>query len=129
MTYSQAVALALEGKEEGYRYLYESTYQSKFYLAVKYMNRQEAAEDVLQEAYANAFSKLDTLKEPEAFPCWLGMIVANEAKNALQKNNPLLFSEVQSQEDEDFILEVEDTREDARPELSYSKKETQELVR
>ena len=129
MTYSQAVSLALQGKEEGFRYLYESTYQSKFYLAVKYMNRQEAAEDVLQEAYAKAFSKLDTLKEPEAFPGWLGMIVANEAKNALQKKNPLLFSEVQTQEDEDFIPEVEDTREEAQPELSYSRKETQELVR
>lgn len=128
MTYSQAVSLALQGKEEGFRYLYESTYQSKFYLAVKYMNRQEAAEDVLQEAYAKAFSKLDTLKEPEAFPGWLGMIVANEAKNALQKKNPLLFSEVQTQE-EDFIPEVEDTREEAQPELSYSRKETQELVR
>ena len=128
MTYSQAVSLALQGKEEGFRYLYESTYQSKFYLAVKYMNRQEAAEDVLQEAYAKAFSKLDTLKEPEAFPGWLGMIVANEAKNALQKKNPLLFSEVQTQE-EDFVPEVEDTRETSQPELSYSRKETQELVR
>ena len=128
MTYSQAVSLALQGKEEGFRYLYESTYQSKFYLAVKYMNRQEAAEDVLQEAYAKAFSKLDTLKEPEAFPGWLGMIVANEAKNALQKKNPLLFSEVQTQE-EDFAPEVEDTRETSQPELSYSRKETQELVR
>ena len=68
------------------------------------------------------------LKEPEAFPGWLGMIVANEAKNALQKKNPLLFSEVQTQE-EDFIPEVEDTREEAQPELSYSRKETQELVR
>ena len=56
------------------------------------------------------------------------MIVANEAKNALQKKNPLLFSEVQTQE-EDFIPEVEDTREEAQPELSYSRKETQELVR
>lgn len=129
MTYSQAVSLALQGKEEGFRYLYESTYQSKFYLAVKYMNRQEAAEDVLQEAYAKAFSRLDTLKEPEAFPGWLGMIVANEAKNALQKKNPLLFSEVQTQEDEDFVPEVEDTRDASQPELSYSRKETQELVR
>lgn len=129
MTYSQAVSLALQGKEEGFRYLYESTYQSKFYLAVKYMNRQEAAEDVLQEAYAKAFSRLDTLKEPEAFPGWLGMIVANEAKNALQKKNPLLFSEVQTQEDEDFVPEVEDTRQTSQPELSYSRKETQELVR
>ena len=70
MTYSQAVSLALQGKEEGFRYLYESTYQSKFYLAVKYMNRQEAAEDVLQEAYLKLWSKreeLTVISNPEAF--------------------------------------------------------------
>lgn len=31
------------------------------------MKNKEAAEDVLQEAYMKAFSKLDKLSEPEAF--------------------------------------------------------------
>lgn len=127
----QAVLLALEGKEEGFRFLYESTYKSKYYLALKYMKNEDAAQDVLQEAYAKAFSRLDTLKKPEAFSAWLGMIVANAAKNALQKKNPLLFSEAEADApDEDpFYLDVEDEKEENQPELSYSKQETQQLVR
>lgn len=131
MDYKQAVLMALDGDEEGYRLLYEATYKSKYYLALKYMKDEDAAQDVLQDAYAKAFSRLDTLKTPEAFPGWLGMIVANLAKNALQKKNPLLFSEAESDTpDEDpFYLDVEDEKEENQPELSYSKQETQTLVR
>ncbi|MFR9098561.1 MAG: hypothetical protein ACLVI9_01555 [Anaerostipes hadrus] len=35
---------------------------------------------MLQDAYLKAFSKLGTLKQPEVFEGWLGMIVANTAK-------------------------------------------------
>lgn len=51
MDYQEAVALAKSGKEEGFRFLYEATYQSKLYLAVQYMKNEHEAEDVLQEAY------------------------------------------------------------------------------
>ena len=33
-------------------------------------------------------------ENPEKFASWLGSIVANTAKNALQKKNPMLFSEI-----------------------------------
>ena len=61
--------------------MYQSTYQKKFYIAKKYMGNDSDAQDVLQDAYVQAFSKLDTLKEPNKFPGWLGMIVANTAKD------------------------------------------------
>lgn len=126
----QAVRLAKEGKDEGFRYLYESTYKTKYYLAVKYMKNEDAAEDVLQDAYIRAFSSLDSLENPEAFPAWLGMIVANTAKNALKKRNPLLFSDVsQEGDDEPFEYEVADESTESQPENAYSRKETQELVR
>ncbi len=48
MDYQEAVALAKSGKEEGFRFLYEATYQSKLYLAVQYMKNEHEAEDVLQ---------------------------------------------------------------------------------
>ena len=35
MNYSQAEALAKEGKEIGFQFLYESTYKNKYYLALK----------------------------------------------------------------------------------------------
>lgn len=129
MNYSEAVRLAKGGKEEGYTFLYESTYKEKYYLALKYMKNEEAARDVLQDAYIRAFSKLETLNDPESFPAWLGMIVANTAKNALMKRNPMLFSDVAvDEEGESFEYQIEDDNPEIQPETAYTRQETQELV-
>ena len=67
MNYSEAVAIALEGKEQGFQFLYEESYKSKYYLSLQYMKNKEAAEDVLQDAYIKAFKNLNKLQEPAAF--------------------------------------------------------------
>ena len=126
MDIKDAVELALNKKEEGFTYLYESTYQDKYYLALKFMHDPAQAQDVLQVAYERAFRKLDTLENPELFSSWLSRIVANTAKNALAKNKPLLFTDLQ--EDDDIEYEVEDPSDQYQPNRAYSKKEIQELV-
>ena len=76
-----------------------------------------------------AFSKLDKLSEPEAFEGWLGTIVANTAKNALVRKNPLLFTDVAvDNEGEEFTYDVEDENPDNQPEMAYTREETRELV-
>lgn len=131
MTYEQAVELAKRKEDAGYRFLYESTYRDKYYIALKYMQNEEDALDVLQDAYMKAFDKLDTLHEAEKFPAWLGMIVANTAKNTLAKKKPILFSEMSTENDEGdyFEYQIEDEKIENQPELSYTKEETKELVR
>ena len=130
MDYKEAVALARQGDERGYGFLYETTYKSKYYLALQYMKNEEAAQDVLQEAYIRAFTRLDMLTEPEAFPGWLGRIVANTAKNMLVKKNPMLFSQMETEgEGENFEYRIEDDSIENQPELSYTRQETRELVR
>lgn len=129
MNYTQAVEAAKKGEEEGFTFLYEQTYKSKYYLAMKYVRNEEIAKDVLQDAYMKAFLKLDTLENPEAFAGWLGIIVANTAKNELKKNNPMLFTELEGDsEEERFEYQIEDENIDNQPEMAYSQKETQELV-
>lgn len=129
MNYTEAVMLVKQGDENGFNFLYEETYKSKYYLALKYMQNEEAAKDVLQDAYIQAFRKLDTLENPEKFASWLGIIVANTAKNALQKKNPMLFSEIMGdQEEEEFEYQIEDESIENQPEIAYSQRETQELV-
>ena len=90
--YAEAVASALAGNQEGYDFLYQSTYQKKFFIAKKYLGNDMDAQDVLQDAYVQAFTKLNTLQDYQKFPNWFGMIVANTAKNALQKKKMLFFS-------------------------------------
>ena len=121
MNYTEAVSLARAGEERGFGFLYQNTYKSKYYLALQYMKNEEAAKDVLQEAYIKAFSKLDALGNPEAFPGWLGTIVANTAKNMLAKNNPMLFSDVAADdENENFEYQIEDENAENQPELFYT---------
>ena len=129
MTYTEAIDLARAGEERGYGFLYEKTYKSKYYLALQYMKNDEEAEDVLQEAYMKAFAKIDTLENPEAFPGWFGMIVANTAKNMLGKKRPVLFSDLAvDEEGEQFEYQIEDDDLEVQPELSYTRQETKELV-
>lgn len=129
MNFTEAVQLAKSGNEAGYRYLYNATYQSKYYLALQYMKNDVDAQDVIQEAYIKAFANLHRLEQPEAFSSWLGRIVANTAKNELAKKNPLLFSDMGTEEqDEPFENQVEDENVYIQPELSYTRQETQELV-
>ena len=129
MNYTEAVKLARAGKQQGFEFLFESTYKSKYYLALQYMRDEEAAKDVLQEAYMRAFSKLEALQNPEAFPGWLGIIVANTARNMLAKKSPQLFSAVDSEEGTDRPeFQIADERIDSQPELAYTRQETQELV-
>ena len=129
-SYTQAIKLARSGNESGFEYLYESTYQNKYYLALQYMKNEESAKDVLQEAYIKAFSKLDKLDDPEAFSSWLGVIVANTAKNVLKKKSPMLFSDLSKQDEEEYPEDqIQDELIQNQPELSYTQKEMQSLVR
>ncbi len=80
------------GNQEGYDFLYQSTYQKKFFIAKKYMGNDMDAQDVLQDAYVQAFTKLNTLQDYQKFPNWFGMIVANTAKKcASEKENAVLL--------------------------------------
>lgn len=129
-SYDEALREAINGNNEGLAYLYEKTYYDKYYIALKYMGNEQDAQDVLQDAYVSAWNKLSTLKEPEKFPAWFGVIVANTAKNALIKKKPMLFSELatESEKGEYIEYEIEDDCVDYQPERNYTIKETQQLV-
>ena len=95
MNYAEAVSLARAGEERGFGFLYQNTYRSKYYLALQYMKNEEAAKDVLQEAYIKAFSKLDTLSSPEAFPAGLERLLQIRQKICWQRKIPCCFPTLQ----------------------------------
>lgn len=130
MDYKKAVEAALKGNESAFSVLYESTQRDMYYIALKYMKNEEDAMDVLQDSYIKAWQSLATLKDPASFRAWFGRIVANTAKNALAKKRPMLFSQLEGENDEgeQFALDIEDEKSEFQPERSYTQKETQELV-
>lgn len=99
-------------------------------LALKYVKDEEAAKDVLQEAYIRAWKNLDKLKEPEKFDSWLAQIVVNTAKNELEKRNhtPLDLRMESGEEEDAEIMDQAVSVWENEPELEYTKEETRQLV-
>ncbi len=129
-SFTQAVKEALKGNNDGFAYLYENTYYDKYYIALKYVNNEQDAQDVLHDAYLIAWQKLGTLKDAEKFPSWLGMIVANTAKNVLVKKKPTLFSQLDKVDSDGDVVEyeMEDDYVGAQPEMNYTIQETQQFL-
>ena len=129
-SFTQAVKEALKGNNDGFTYLYENTYYDKYYIALKYVNNDQDAQDVLHDAYLIAWQKLGTLKDAEKFPSWLGMIVANTAKNALIKKKPTLFSQLDKVDSDGDVVEyeMEDDYVGEQPEMNYTIQETQQFL-
>lgn len=130
MIYTQAVEKACNGDSTGFEFLYDTTKNNKYYLALKYVKDEEAAKDVLQEAYIRAWKNLDKLKEPEKFDFWLAQIVVNTAKNELEKRNhtPLDLRMESGEEEDAEIMDQAVSVWENEPELEYTKEETRQLV-
>lgn len=72
--------------DESARYrLYQLYSKAMFNLSYRMMNNREEAEDMLQEAFTQAFMKLETFRYESSFGSWLKRIVVNTCINAMNK--------------------------------------------
>ncbi len=124
----RAVELAKKGDNNGITYLYEKTYQRAYYIALKYLKNEYNAQDVLQESYIKAFQSLEQLEGASKFESWFGRIVATRSMNELKKDNPMLFSMTENEDEGDISDIFEDDRIDTCPELAMDQKETARLI-
>ena len=69
--------------------IYKLYYKAMFNTAMRIMQNSYDAEDVMQEAFLNAFTKLDTFKGEVPFGAWLKKIVINRSLTHIKKKNKL----------------------------------------
>ena len=67
----QLVEQAGDNNQKAIEELYHITYSVMYSLAMTLCDNHSDAEDILQESYVRAFSKLDTLAEKAAFINWI----------------------------------------------------------
>ena len=79
------VRAALGGSERAFRALVERYQRAVFSLVVRMLGNREDAEDVAQEAFVKAFTKLDTFDPSFKFSNWLFKIAHNTALDALRR--------------------------------------------
>ena len=66
--------------------IYKLYYKAMYNTAFRIVNDPFEAEDVMQESFLSAFTKLDSFSEQVTFGAWLKKIVINNSITALKKN-------------------------------------------
>lgn len=76
--------------------IYELYYKAMYNTALRISGNPTEAEDIMQEAFLSAFSKLDTLSGEVTFGAWLKQIVVNKALDFV-KQRKIPFENIESQ--------------------------------
>ncbi|MDO8927867.1 MAG: sigma-70 family RNA polymerase sigma factor [Bacteroidota bacterium] len=69
--------------------LYKIYYKPMYNICLRMVGSQVEAEDVMQEAFLNAFTKIDTYQGVVSFGAWLKKIVINRSLDHLKNYQPL----------------------------------------
>lgn len=83
--HKELIEASKRGDNRARRQLYELYARAMFNISFRMMNNREDAEDILQEAFVQAFSKLDSFRYDSTFGAWLKRIVINTCINAINK--------------------------------------------
>lgn len=129
---AENVKLARTGDQAAIAHLYEQSYNAVFYSIRSVLKDEDAAMDVLQDAYIKAFSSLDQLSDDTSFVPWVKRIAINRAKDYLKKSKPVLFTELNAaSEESDEPVEDRFRDENVRsmPEAVLDQQATVELIR
>jgi RNA polymerase sigma factor (sigma-70 family) len=102
--------------------IYELYYRAMYNTALRMLHDVVEAEDLMQEAFLDAFRKIDSYKGDAAFGSWLKRIVVNKCINVLNKRKAF-FTEIDEErnvysdeepEQEDLTHQVAEVREGIR---------------
>jgi len=88
----QLVARCRKGEQRAQMELYNKYQKAMYNTALRIVNDTAEAEDVMQEAFINAFLKIDTFKGHSTFGAWLKKITINLSFNSFNKRSK--FKEV-----------------------------------
>ncbi len=71
--------------------LYQLTFKSSYYLALKITGNESIAAQSVEASYKKAFSSIASIKNPESFEAWIKHITAVKSIELLKQNNQLVF--------------------------------------
>lgn len=103
----QLVQQCKSGNQNAQLEVYNRYYKAMYNTAVRIVKDSFEAEDIMQDSFLTAFTKLDSLKETVTFGSWLKRIVINNSIYHFNKSNK--YNEVAL---DDVLFKIEDDDED-----------------
>ena len=100
----QLIDLCKSNNQQAQLEVYNRYFKAMYNTSLRIVKDSYEAEDIMQDSFLLAFTKLDSLKDPKIFGSWLKRIVINNSiyhykKNSKYNNVPL----------DDVIYKIEDT--------------------
>lgn len=83
------IPMCKRGEQGAQLEVYNRYYKAMYNTALQIVKDTAEAEDVMQEAFLNAFTKLDSFKGEASFGSWLKRIVVNKSLNSYQRTKRL----------------------------------------
>jgi len=89
--HEELIARCKAGDRDAHFRLYKLYSKAMYNVGLRITHSEEEAEDVLQEAFINAFRNIDSYRGDATFGAWLKRIVVNKAINAVnrKKHDPI----------------------------------------
>lgn len=112
----------LQGKESAQIAVYNRYYKAMYNTALRIVKDPFEAEDVMQESFLSAFSKLNTYRAEVTFGAWLKRIVINTSIHHYRK-----ATKVERVALDNILYRVEDT-ETHISEITYTNLKAQEVL-
>ncbi|WP_257670542.1 RNA polymerase sigma factor [Parapedobacter tibetensis] len=99
----ELVVACKQGDRQSQFKLYNLYAKAMYNTALRIVRDEDEAADVLQEAFIDAFTRLDGFRQESTFGLWMKQIVVNKSISALRKRK----LELQPLEEGDHIIEDE----------------------
>ena len=127
---ARLVESVLAGNLDDYRKLVDAYQLSAEQWAFRQVRNISDAEEIAQEAFVEAYFRLDTLREADKFGGWLRRIVVNTAVSWLRRRkNTVRFDEITSISGDGELREHYNRYEAITPHDLLERQERQELLR
>jgi RNA polymerase sigma-70 factor (ECF subfamily) len=94
----QLVRLAQQGDRQAFGELFERFERTVFAIALRRMRDFNEAQELTQDVFVQAMTKLDQLREPECFAGWLRSITHRMAINRMVRRGPAIPTEPEAME-------------------------------
>jgi len=104
--HKDVIELCMKGDVRAQYQLYSLYSKAMYSICVRMTNQVEEAEDMLQESFSYAFSKLGSFRFESSFGAWLKRIVVNTCINHLKKRKvDLVYTEQHNDPapDDDYV--------------------------
>ncbi|WP_035334135.1 RNA polymerase sigma factor [Dokdonia sp. PRO95] len=119
---TELITLCQQGNQGAQMEVYNRYYKAMYNTSLRIVKHEAEAEDIMQESFLSAFTKLDSYKGEASFGSWLKRIVVNNSLNAYNKGKKLDETPL-----EDHLYKIEDDAEGVS-EVDLTSVRAQEVV-